>query len=286
MKAAKRFRHLAWALGIIFSVIALFPFFLVIVNSAKLSTQITTNPLSLPTNWEQMAINMHAVATNSNFPYWSAFGSSVFITTVSLALLTVFSSMAAWVLCRNNRTKWSNNIYMIFVSAMVIPFQVVMLPILSTFRGITAFSGIPMLRSYFGIIFAYLGFGGSMSIFILHGFIKGIPYELEEAATIDGCSPEGTFFRIVFPLLKPVQMTVLILNGLWIWNDFLLPSLILGMNGNIITLPIAVQSFLGSFVKEWDLVLTAAFLAMIPITLLFIFAQKRIMSGMVEGAIK
>ena len=169
---------------------------------------------------------------------------------------------------------------------MVIPFQVVMLPLLSTFKNLSSFLGISMLQSYKGVIFAYLGFGGSMSVFILHGFIKGIPYELEEAAWIDGCSPEKTFFKVVFPLLKPIQVTVLILNGIWIWNDYLLPSLMLGLNGKIKTLPVAVSSFVGSYVKQWDLILSAAFLAMVPVIILFIFAQKQIMQGMVEGAIK
>ena len=143
-----------------------------------------------------------------------------------------------------------------------------------------------MLQSYFGLIFAYVGFGSSLSIFILHGFIKGIPGELEEAAAIDGCSRPGTFFRIVFPLLRPVQMTLLILNGLWIWNDFLLPSILLGLHGRDRTLPVAVTAFVGSFVRQWDLILTAAFLAMVPIVILFIFAQKYIIKGMVDGAIK
>jgi raffinose/stachyose/melibiose transport system permease protein len=193
--------------------------------------------------------------------------------------------MSAWVLVRN-KSRWSDVIFMIFVAAMVIPFQVVMLPLLSTFRGLSDFLGIRLLSSYTGIIIAYLGFGGSMSVFILHGFIKGIPRELEEAAWIDGCSPEGTFFRVVFPLLKPVQMTVLILNGIWIWNDYLLPSLMLGLNGRIKTLPVAVSSFVGSYVKQWDLILAAAFLAMIPIVILFLCAQKQIIQGLVEGAIK
>ena len=125
-----------------------------------------------------------------------------------------------------------------------------------------------------------------MSIFIFHGFVKGIPKELEEAARIDGCTHEQIFFKIIFPLMKPVQMTVLILNGLWIWNDYLLPSIMLGLNGRIKTLPIAVSSFVGSYVKQWDLILTAAFLAMIPIIILFLFAQKQIIKGMMEGAIK
>ena len=263
----------------------LFPFFLVIINAAKQSADIVISPIGLPKSWGQILINMKNVINNQNFSYWNSFFNSFLITVITLALLSLFSSMAAWVLVRN-KTRWSNFIFMLFVAAMVIPFQVVMLPLLSTFRSFSNFSGIAMLNSFTGIIFAYLGFGGSMSVFILHGFIKGIPYELEEAALIDGATPEGTFFRIIFPLLKPVQMTVLILNGIWIWNDFLLPSLMLGLNGRIKTLPIAVTSFVGSYVKQWDLILTAAFLAMLPVIILFLFAQKQIIRGVVEGAIK
>ncbi len=278
-------RYAAELASMVLALMVLSPFVLVIFNSAKKSADIVISPVAPPLNWGQMLINMQNVINNQNFSYWKSFASSLFITVVTLVLLTVFSCMAAWVLVRN-KTKWSGVIFMIFVAAMVIPFQVVMLPLLSTFREISSFTGIKLLSSYVGIIFAYLGFGGSMSVFILHGFIKGIPKELEEAAWIDGCSPEGTFFRVVFPLLKPVQMTTLILNGIWIWNDYLLPSLMLGLNGRIKTLPVAVSSFVGSYVKQWDLILTAAFLAMIPIIILFLFAQRQIIQGMVEGAIK
>lgn len=285
MKAEKTRTLIAEIVGILITIVMLAPFLLVVLNSAKTSADIVISPISLPKNWGQFFTNMTNVIHNQSFNYWNSFFSSLFITAVSLILLTVCSSMAAWVLVRN-KTKWSNFIFMLFVSAMVIPFQVVMLPLLSTFRELSSFLGINMLQSYKGIIFAYLGFGGSMSVFILHGFVKGVPYELEEAAWIDGCSPEGTFFRIIFPLLRPVQVTVLILNGIWIWNDYLLPSLMLGLNGNIKTLPVAVSSFVGSFVKQWDLILSAALLAMIPIIILFLFAQKQIIQGMVDGAIK
>lgn len=285
MKNVKRKTFIAEIIAVLLTVIVLSPFLLVIINAAKTSADIVISPISLPENWGQMLENLNNVIHNDSFNYWSSFISSLFITAVSLLLITVCASMAAWVLCRN-KTKWSNFIFMLLVAAMVIPFQVVMLPLLSTFREFSDFFGIKMLQSYKGIIFAYLGFGGSMTVFILHGFIKGIPKELEEAAWIDGCSPEGTFFRIIFPLLKPVQVTVLILNGIWIWNDYLLPSLMLGLNGEIKTLPVAVSSFVGSYVKQWDLILAAAFLAMIPIVILFLFAQKQIMQGMVDGAIK
>ena len=175
---------------------------------------------------------------------------------------------------------------MVFISSMIIPFQVVMLPLIATFREVGNFVGLSMNRSIPGLIFAYCGFGGAMTVFILTGFIKGIPYELEEAAAIDGCSPEGTFFRIIFPLLKPTIVTVTILNGMWIWNDYLLPSILLGQSSPNKTLPVAVQAFVGSFVKSWDLILTAALLAMIPMIVIFILAQKHIMDGMVQGAIK
>ena len=286
MKRMRTFRLLGTILAAILAVVVLFPFYLVLVNSCKNANDIVSNPINFMTaSFSQLQVNLNAVMNNSNFNFWYAFSSSVIITVVSLALLVLLGAMAAWVICRN-KTKWSTAIYMTFIASMIIPFQVVMLPLISTFRDAGNFLGISMLQSYPGIVFAYLGFGGAMTVFILTGFIKGIPYELEEAASIDGCSPEGTFFKIVFPLLKPVITTVTILNGMWIWNDYLLPSMMLGQNGKIKTLPVAVQAFVGSYVKQWDLILTAALLAMLPMIILFLLAQKQIMSGMVEGAIK
>ncbi len=272
--------------ALVIAIYTLFPFFLVLLNSTKKATDIVANPISfIGSSFSQMAENINKVVSNSNFNFWAAFGTSAVITVVSLALLALFGGMAAWVICRN-KTKWSTMIYMTFIASMIIPFQVVMLALISTFRDVGNFIGIKMLQSIPGIVFAYCGFGGAMTVFILTGFIKGIPYELEEAAAIDGCSPEGTFFRIIFPLLKPVITTVTILNGMWIWNDYLLPSLMLGQNGPVKTLPVAVQAFVGSYVKQWDLILTAALLAILPMIILFIFAQKQIINGMVEGAIK
>ena len=285
LKAAKTRGVVADVIGVILSFLVLSPFFLVVINTGKPSNDIIINPIALPTNWRQFGINLSNVIKNVNFNYWASFTSSVIITVISLSLISLFAAMAAWVLCRS-KTKLSNFIFMMLVASMVIPFQVVMLPLLSTFRDFGKFLGISMLQSYTGIIFAYIGFGGALSVFILHGFIKGIPYEIEEAAVIDGCTKEGIFFRVIIHLLKPVLVTITILNGLWIWNDYLLPSLMLGLNGKIKTLPVAVTSFVGSYVKQWDLILSAAFLAMIPKNLLFILAQKQIIIGMVVGAIK
>ncbi|MCR5233459.1 MAG: carbohydrate ABC transporter permease [Lachnospiraceae bacterium] len=273
-------------IAIIIALYVLFPFFLVVINSCKPTDMITANPIGLEgVSLPQLYQNLKDVINNTHFLFWSAFEYSVVITLLSLILLALFGAMAAWVICRN-KTRWSTFIYFTFIASMIIPFQVVMLPLISTFRDVGKFVGIPMLQSVPGIIFAYLGFGGAMTVFILNGFIKGIPVTLEEAASIDGCSPEQTFFLIIFPLLKPVITTVTILNGMWIWNDYLLPSMMLGQNGKVKTLPVAVQAFVGSYVKQWNLILAAALLAIIPIVILFLFAQKQIMEGMIEGAVK
>lgn len=286
MKMNKKASFIVTLIGIFIAAYTLFPFLLVVINTARPNNNIVANPVSIQgASFETLRTNLSNVINNSNFVFWNAFGTSAVITVISLVLLAVLGGMAAWVICRN-KTKWSTVIYMTFIASMTIPFQVVMLPLISTFRDVGQFLGIQMLQSIPGIVFAYLGFGGAMTVFILTGFIKGIPYELEEAAAIDGCSPEGTFFRIIFPMLKPTVTTVTVLNGMWIWNDYLLPSLMLGQNGKVKTLPVAVQAFVGSYVKQWDLILTAALLAMIPMIIIFLIAQKQIINGMVEGAIK
>lgn len=286
MKMNKKASFLVTVIGILIAAYTLFPFLLVVINTARPNNNIVANPVSFEgASFQTLMTNLSNVINNSNFVFWNAFGTSAVITIISLVLLAVLGGMAAWVICRN-KTKWSTVIYMTFIASMTIPFQVVMLPLISTFRDVGKFLGINMLQSIPGIVFAYLGFGGAMTVFILTGFIKGIPYELEEAAAIDGCSPEGTFFRIIFPMLKPTVTTVTVLNGMWIWNDYLLPSLMLGQNGKVKTLPVAVQAFVGSYVKQWDLILTAALLAMIPMIIIFLIAQKQIINGMVEGAIK
>jgi raffinose/stachyose/melibiose transport system permease protein len=274
-------------IGILIAIYVLFPFFMVVLNSWKKNTDIVGGPISfVGASWSQFVENLGKVVNNSNFPFWSVLATSIVITVVSLVLLALFGSMAAWVISRNNKKKWAYAIHMVFIASMIIPFQVVMLPLISTFRDVGKFTGIQMLQTIPGIIFAYCGFGGAMTVFILTGFIKGIPYSLEEAASIDGCPPEGIFFRIIFPLLKPVIVTVTILNGMWIWNDYLLPSLMLGLNGKVKTLPVAVQAFVGSYVKQWDLILTAALLAIVPMIVIFLIGQKQIMGGMVDGAVK
>ena len=285
LNRAGRRRMVGEVLVMLLFLLFMVPFLLVILNSAKTSAEIINSPVAMPQDWGQMARNFAAIFQSPIVRYTSAFFNSLVITVLSLAVIAFFSAMCAWVLVRN-KTRWSTAVFLLFVSAMVIPFQVVMFPLVQWFRIVGDTTGVPLLGTYHGIVFAYLGFGCSMSIFILHGFIKGVPLELEEAATIDGCGQARTFFNIVLPLLMPAFVTVLILNGIWIWNDYLLPLLVLGTSGGMKTIPLAVAAFAGAFVKQWDLILTSTLLAMIPIIVLFLFAQRYIIKGMVEGAIK
>ena len=285
MKRRKPGLVLLEVLAVALFLVFLFPFFIVLINSAKAPFEITQNPLSMPAEWKKLIDNVVAIWTSVNVRYSSSFLSSIIITTLSLLFLNFLSAQAAWVLVRT-KTRLSNAIFIVFVAAMVIPFQIVMFPLLTWFREIYDLTGVRLLRSYSGIVLAYIGFGVSQSIFMFHGFIKSIPLELEEAAIIDGCSRAGIFYRIIFPILKPIQATVLVLNGIWIWNDYLLPLLILGKGNKVMTIPLAVSNFAGAYVKQWDLILTAILMAMIPVVIFFLIAQKSIIKGMVAGSIK
>ncbi len=267
-------------------IIFFFPIVLVILNSAKeTSFLVTSNPLGPPERWGVLLENIKELWVNENTQYQKAFLNSVIITAGSLLFIVLSSSMAAWALVRR-KSRASVIVFFLFVSALVVPFQVVMLPLVSWFRVLSEVTGVRWLRSYFGLIFAYIGFGAPLSIFLYHGFIKGIPYELEEAAIVDGCSKLQVYIRIILPMLKPITITILILQGIWIWNDFLLPLLVLGKGTRIQTVPLAVANYAGAFVTEWQLLLTAVLIAMAPVVVLFIFAQKYIIKGMVAGAIK
>jgi len=263
----------------------LIPFLLVVVNSAKTSKDILFDTLGWPADWSQLWTNIGLIFGNHTVHYAAAFFDSVVITVLSLAVIVLFSAMCAWALVRT-RSVWATVVFFLFVAAMVIPFQVLMFPLVRWMRIIGDFLHLPMLQSFQGVVFAYMGFGAPLSIFIFHGFIKNIPYELEESAKIDGASEAGIFFRIVFPLLQSIIITVLILNGIWIWNDYLLPLLMLGSNGAVQTLPIAVTAFAGAYLKQWDLILTSTLIAMVPVIVLYLFAQRYIIKGMIDGAIK
>ncbi len=261
------------------------PFIIVIINSSKTSAEIIRNPLALPGNFFQVFNNVVEIMGRDQINYFGAFFSSVVITSISLLAIGIFSAMAAWVLVRT-KTKYSFIIFMIFLSGMVIPFQVVMLPLVRLLQTLKDITGIQFKSTYHGIILAYIGFGAPLSIFLFHGFIKSIPMDIEEAAIIDGCNKPQVFFKVILPILKPIFVTLLVLNGMWIWNDYLLPLLILGMGADIQTLPLSVASLAGFYDKEWSLILTSVLMAALPVVILFLFAQKHIIQGMTSGAIK
>jgi raffinose/stachyose/melibiose transport system permease protein len=262
------------------------PFVLLILNASKVTSfEVLSDPLTLTGSFAQLLSNIQEVWTSPNTMYQQAFVNSTIITIGSLIAIVISSSMAAWVLVRT-KTKVSSFIFLLFVVAMIIPFQVVMIPLVTWFRELRDFTGIPFLRSHFGMIFSYVGFGAPLSIFMYHGFMKSIPYELEEAAEIDGCNKVQTFIYIVFPILKPITITIMLLNGIWIWNDFLLPLLIIGKGTVNQTVPLAIVNYVGAFVAEYQFLLSAVLIAMIPVVILFLFAQKYIIKGMVAGSVK
>jgi len=285
MKRSKKHLISLEILAVLLFVLFILPLLLVLINSAKDAFTVTQYPLRLPENWGQLGRNIASIWTNPNIRYSQSFLSSVIITTLSLLLIVFLSSQAAWVLVRA-KTRLSVLIFTLFVATMVIPFQIVMFPLISWFRTVADFTGIKLLRTHGGLILAYLGFGSSLSIFMYHGFIKSIPYELEEAASIDGCGRIRIFYAIIHPILRPIHATVLVLNSIWIWNDFLLPLLILGKGGRVMTIPLAVSNFAGAYVKQWDLMLTAILMSMVPVIIFFLLAQRSIIKGMVQGSIK
>lgn len=264
----------SWVLLIVYMT----PFYLMFINSFKTRREIFSNTTGLPATWNY---NNYQVAMNK-MDIISSFTNSMIITVGGVALIILFSSMAAWVLVRD-QSKKSKLIFYIFTSGMIVPFQAVMLPLVKWMSKLQ-FGPFKMIGTHYGLIFMYIGFGVSMSIFLYHGFIKSIPEEVEEAATIDGCSKWQTYVKVLLPLLKPITVTVAVLNSIWIWNDFLLPFLT--VNGKVNTIPLAMNTFFGAFSKQWELAMAALILAIIPIIVFYFFVQKHIIAGIVQGSIK
>lgn len=260
--------------AIVLGLVFLVPFYYVVSNSLKPFAEILTNTSALPKVFQFD----NYVRAFEMLDFFNVFKNSLIITIASNVVLVIFCSMAAYMLVRTKK-KISNIIFMTFVAAMIIPFQSIMIPLIKTAGNFG------LLNSVWGLVIMYLGFGSGMTIFLYHGFIKGIPVELEEAAIIDGCSRFGVFWRIVFPLLKPITVTIVILNSLWIWNDFLLPSLVL-QDSELRTIPLATFFFFGQYTKQWDLALAALVLGIIPLLIFFFSMQKHIIKGITSGSIK
>ena len=271
---SKMLEGFTWLLLILYMT----PFYLMFINSFKTRREIFADTTGLPSAWNFK----NYLDAMDRMGITSAFVNSIIITVGSVLVILLFSSMAAWVLVRDKSLK-SKIVFYIFTAGMIVPFQAVMIPLVQ-WMGKIKFSAFSMLGTHYGIIFIYLGFGASMSIFLYHGFIKGIPEEIEEAAVIDGCSKWQIYTKIVLPLLKPTTVTVAVLNSIWIWNDFLLPFLTI--NGKLNTIPLAMNNFFGAFSKQWELAMAALIMAIIPIVIFYFFVQKHIIAGIVQGSIK
>ena len=262
---------------LVLAAIFLLPVVLVVLNSFKSRLYISAAPFALPdgdtfVGWENYLTGLRSAG------FAAAFGRSVFITVGSVLLLVIGCSMTAWYLARANGW-WSKILYLLFVFSMIVPFQMVM-------YTMTYVVGQLELDSVVGILPVYLGFGSGLTVFILSGFVRGIPRELEEAAMMDGAGPLQTFFRVIFPVMRPTAVTVSILNAMWIWNDYLLPYLVLGTDQK--TVPVAIQMAMQGAYGSTDYggLMAMLVLAIIPIIAFYLIGQRYIISGVVAGAVK
>lgn len=277
IKRKKALNYFLSALMAFLALLFLSPIFIVLINSFKSKFDIIGKPFALP-NKETFAGIENYINGISSSGIFAAFLRSVFITCACVGVIVVFTAMTAWYIVRV-KSKFTKAMYYLFVFSMIVPFQMVMFTMTYIVTSLH-------LNNIFGIIPVYLGFGAGMSVFLFCGFIKSIPREVEEAAMIDGCSPIQTFFLVVFPILKPTAVTVAILNAMWIWNDYLLPYLILGTSKK--TMPVAIQlAMQGAYGSvDWGGFMAMLVIAIIPIVIFYIFTQKYIIKGVVAGAVK
>ncbi len=259
-------------------VLYMVPFFVVILNSFKQKRDIITNPLSFIAEKGYTLENY--VRAFEKMDFLKAFGNSLFVTCLSTLLVVIIASMTAYYFSRANN--WFSKIFFaLMIAAMIIPFQAIMIPLVSIYGA-----NLNLLNHKLTLVFMHTGFAMSMSVFIYQGFIKsGIPASLEEAAYLDGCTKVQTFFKVVFPLLKPTTATLVILNVLAFWNDYLLPSLVLGKK-ELYTLPLSTYVFYGTYSANYGVIMAALVLTVAPIVILYLFLQKQIIDGVVAGAVK
>lgn len=262
---------------LLLSLVFLFPIYLVVMNSFKSRFNIISEPFVFP-NTETFVGLENYISGIQTSGIFEAFLRTLFITIGSVLAIVIFTSMSAWYITRV-KNRYTKGIYYLFLFSMIVPFQMVMF----TMTAVCIKLG---LNNILGIIPVYLGFGSGLSVFMFCGFIKGLPREIEEAAMIDGCSPIKTFFMVVFPILKPTAITVAILNAMWIWNDFLLPYLLLGTKNKTLSVAIQItmQGAYGSI--NWGGFMAMLVLAIIPIIIFYLFCQKYIIKGVIDGAVK
>ena len=274
---SKKNRHiLSYLTLIVLAAAFLIPIIIVVINSFKGKLYISESPFSL-INKENFAGFENYISGVEKTGFLRAFGWSLFITILSTLAIVFFTSMAAWYITRV-KSKFTTVLYYLFIFSMIVPFQMVMFTMTKT-------ANMLHLDNPIGIIILYMGFGAGLSIFMFSGFVKSVPIEIEEAALIDGCSPIQTFFLIVFPMLKPIYITVSILNVMWIWNDYLLPYLVIGSKYK--TIPIAVQYLRGGYgAVDMGAMMGLLVLAIIPVVIFYLVCQKYIIKGVAAGAVK
>ena len=256
----------------------LLPIFFVLMNSFKGKLFISNAPFAFPTEDTFAGLTNYLNGIEKT-NFFSAFGWSAFITVFSVLAILLFTSMTAYYLTRV-KSRITSALYYMFVFSMIVPFQMVMFTM-------SKLANLTHLNNPIGMVILYLGFGSGLSIFMFCGFIKSIPLDIEEAAMIDGCTPLQTFFGVVMPILKPTAITVAILNAMWIWNDYLLPYLVIGLSTPYKTIPVAVQYLVGSYgAKDMGAMMALLVLSIIPIIVFYLVCQKYIIEGVVAGAVK
>lgn len=279
VSTVRRAKH-GWILTVFFSMLTVFylyPIFLIVINSVKKKGFITKSPFALPDDRSFFGLsNFIKGIEKTNF--FAAFGNSLIITIGSVAVIILCTSMCAWYITRVHN-KLNSTIYMLCLFSMIVPFQMVMF-------SLSKLANMMKLSNPIGIILVYLGFGAGLAVFMFCGFVKSIPLEIEEAAMIDGCTPLQTFFKVVFPIMKPTAITVAILQAMWIWNDYLLPYLVLDLK-KYKTIPIVIQYLKGGYgAVDWGTMMAMLVLAIIPIIIFYAACQKYIIEGVVAGAVK
>lgn len=259
-------------------VVFLTPILFIIINSFKGKFFISDNPFAFPTAETFVGLTNYINGLERT-GFLSAIGWSFFITIGSVVVIIFFTSMTAYYITRV-KSKLTSTIYYLFVFSMIVPFQMVMFPMVKLADSLN-------LANPVGMIALYLGFGAGLSVFMFSGFVKSIPLEIEEAAMIDGCNPLQTYFYIVLPILKPTSITVAILNAMWIWNDYLLPYLVIGLSTKYKTIPVVIQMLVGSNGnRDMGAMMAMLVLAIIPIIIFYLVCQKHIIEGVVAGAVK
>jgi len=270
-------KALVWLVLILLAIYTFAPLIFLIINSFKSNAEIVSNPIAAPSTWstQYIAIAMEQIH------FTRAILVTFMITFLSVLLIVVVSSLCAWVMVRVKSVA-SNLVYLGFAAAMLIPFQSLMYPLIAEFENMN-------LKNIPGLIIMYGGFGLSMSVFLYHGFMKSVPASLEEAAILDGANTFQMFFNVVFPLVKSTTVTVIVLNAMWIWNDYLLPFLVIGNSQGTKTLTLELyfaKLTSGQYGNPWELIFPAVFVTIIPIIILYIFLQRYIIRGVADGAVK